>query len=300
MTEPTTPGNGTSPDAGTSAGPTRAPASSPRRERMLSELAGELRAARAEHRVDVEQLRTDLASLSTLLGENADLLGQVLPRVLGLDADLADLAERVDALASAVAAGDDDEAPQLVDWASLSAQDAAKEWEALGEWVATVLGPFYEITRAQLPDCWALHHPAVIELVWLRRSYLVAHTSDAPPSARADWHTRWRRDALANIAAAIDERWCRPGEHYINKSDSDSDRRLRDQQRPPDPHASRPPMNHVRGQRPTLHNDNFARAENELVSPHYWGAIYQHGRDADLHWRRQREAAAAGADPPAR
>lgn len=292
MTEPATPGetpSGARPTAGAGAA---SAASSPRRERMLSELAAELRAARAEHRVDVEQLRTDLTGLSTLLGENADVLAGVLPRVLGLDADLADLADRVDALASAVAAADntDAQAPQLVDWASLAAEDAAKEWEALGEWVATVLGPFYEITRAQLPDCWALHRPAVIELVWLRRAYVAAHSADAAPSARADWHTRWRRDALANITAAIDEQWCRPGEHYINKSDSDRSlqRRLRD------PDEPRRPMQHVRGQRPTMANDDLARADDELVSPHYWGAMYQHARDADLHWRRQREAA----DPP--
>ena len=283
MTEPTH----------TGAGPAPAPAtaSSPRRERMLSELAAELRAAREEHRVDVAQLRTDLAGLSTLLGENADLLGQVGPRVLGVDADLADLAERVDTLTTAAAAAADTEAAQLVDWPSLSVQDAAKVWEALGEWVATVLGPFYELTRAQLPDCWALHQPAVIELVWLHRSYLAAHTCDAPPSARADWHTRWRRDALGNIATAIDEQWCRPGEHYIHKTDSD---RTPHRRPPQDPHAPRPPMNHVRGQRPTLHNDDYARAEHELVSPHYWAAMYQHARDADLHRRRQREAASAG------
>ena len=147
--------------------------SSPRREQMLSDLAAELQAARAEH-------HRDITRLGGLLAENATLLSQVLPRVTGLDEELADLASRVDGLTGA----DPAEAAALsLDWPGLSAQDAEKEWEALAEWIADVLGPFYEITREQLPDCWALHRPAVIELVWLRRAYVAAHSADAAPSA---------------------------------------------------------------------------------------------------------------------
>ena len=79
--EPAPTPNGMPPAAAGGAGPAAGPASSPRRDRMLSELAGELRAARDEHRRDVAQLRTELAGLSTVVGENADLLGQVRPRV---------------------------------------------------------------------------------------------------------------------------------------------------------------------------------------------------------------------------
>ena len=224
--QPAPPSNGSPPGTG-GPGPAGGPAaSSPRRDRMLSELAGELRAARDEHRRDVAQLRTDLAGLSTVVGDNADLLGQVAPRVSELDGGLADLGERVDALATAVtdaltsgtgAGGRPEPAAAPVDWPSLSADAATAEWQALGDWVADVLGPFYELTRAQLPDCWPLHRPAVLELVWLRRMYVAAHRPDAAPSAAADWHTRWRRDALANIAAAIPETWCRPGEHWVER-----------------------------------------------------------------------------------
>jgi hypothetical protein len=98
-----------------------------------------------------------------------------------------------------------------------------------------VLGPFYQLTRAQLPDCWALHPPAVIELVWLRRAYVAAHAPDAPPSAAGEWHTRWRRDALTNIVAAIPTTWCRPGEHYLHEHDRD--RHYRDPDRPAGPPA---------------------------------------------------------------
>ncbi|MGH3566630.1 MAG: hypothetical protein ACRDRH_11485 [Pseudonocardia sp.] len=180
---------------------------------MLSDLAAELRAARAEHHKDITRR-------GGLLAENATLLSQVLPRVSGLDEELADLAARVDSLTGA----DPEElAAVSLDWPGMSADAAAKEWEALAEWVAKVLGPFYEITREQLPDYWALHCPAVIELVWLRRSWAGAHAPDALSSAAGEWHTRWRRDALANIRAAIPETWCRPGEHYVHTRDRDQD-----------------------------------------------------------------------------
>lgn len=291
MTDPTpaqAPGNGAAAGGG-------APASSPRRDRMLSELAGELRAAREEHRRDVEQLRADLAGLSTLVGENADLLAQALPRVRGLDEELADLAERVDALTVTVAAyGPDADAHDvaLVDWPSLSADDAAAEWQALGDWVAGVLGPFYELTRAQLPDCWPLHRPAVLELVWLRRSYVAAHRPDALASAAADWHTRWRREALANIAAAISDKWCRPGEHWVDRFD----RRQQPAGAAPGPRPQQPPP-HVPGQRPGPENHSVGPG-GEVSTPQHWGPAFQSAAAEDLAWRRERDAAAASTTAP--
>lgn len=110
---------------------------------MLFELAAEIRAARADERRDVAQLRAELARIGGLLGENADLLAQVLPRVDGLDAGLADLTGRVDEFTGTAPA-----AVTPVDWPTLSADAATTEWEALATWVADVLGPFYELTRA--------------------------------------------------------------------------------------------------------------------------------------------------------
>lgn len=273
MTDPTPPPASPRPSNGTPG--------SPRRDTMLSELAAELRAARAEHRGDVKQLRVDLAGLSTLVGENADLLGQVTPRVGDLDVELADLAQRLDALATAIAAaaGSEDDAA-LVDWPSLSADDADAEWQALGDWVANVLGPFYELTRSQLPDCWPLHRPAVLELVWLRRAYVAAHRPDAAPSAAADWHTRWRREALTNIATAIPDKWCRPGEHWVSRHERE---RERYSGRPP-----APPAPHVPGQRPgpELHS---VGPGGEISTPQHWGPSYHAGVAADLAWRRQRD-----------
>ena len=294
--QPAPPSNGSPPGTG-GPGPAGGPAaSSPRRDRMLSELAGALRAARDEHRRDVAQLRTDLAGLSTVVGDNADLLGQVTPQVRDLDGGLADLGERVDALATAVTdaltsgpgAGsrpEPDAAP--VDWPSLSADAATAEWQALGDWVASVLGPFYELTRAQLPDCWPLHRPAVLELVWLRRMYVAAHRPDAAPSAAADWHTRWRREALANIAAAIPETWCRPGEHWVERFSR------RPGPPPPRPTAPVREPEHVPGQRPGSERYQIGLG-GEITTPQHWGRAFQGAAGEDIAWRRHREAAAAG------
>jgi hypothetical protein len=273
--------------------PGAGPASSPRRDQTLAALAAELRAAREKHRRDVEQLRADLAGLSTLVGENADLLGQALPRVAGLDEELADLGERVDALAVAIAAygGADPAEPDaaLVDWPSLSAEDAAEEWQVLGDWVARVLGPFYELTRTQLPDCWALHRPAVLELVWLRRAYVTAHSPDALASAAADWHTRWCREALANIAAAISDKWCRPGQHWVDRHDQS-----RYTAGPPQPQRRAPAREP--GQRPGPEDTAIGMA-GEITSPQHWGPAFRTASGEDLAWRRQRDAAAAAAPP---
>jgi len=292
MTDPTplpTPAgsSATPPAAGGAPGSAGGPASSPRRDRLLSELAGELRAAREEHRRDVAQLRADLAGLSALVGENADLLGQVTPRVSDLDGQLAALADRLDTLATAVPVGGDaggrsgeDGAP--VDWPSLSAGAAAVEWQALGDWVAYVLGPFYELTRAQLPDCWPLHRPVVLELVWLRRVYVAAHRPDAPPGAAADWHTRWRREALANIAAAIPDTWCRPGEHWVERYSRAA---------PAPGRRPAPPPEHVPGQRPGPGHYQIGPG-GEITTPEHWAAHFQTAARADVAWRRRREAAA--------
>ncbi|MDN5917752.1 MAG: hypothetical protein L0I76_22085 [Pseudonocardia sp.] len=258
--------------------------SSPRREQMLSELAAELRAARAEHHKDITRL-------GALVAESATLLSQVLPRVSGLDEDLADLAARIDDLT-----GPDPEEPTVVslDWPSLSAAAAAKEWEALAEWVAEVLGPFYEITREQLPDCWALHRPAVIELVWLRRSWAAAHAPDALSGAAGEWHTRWRRDALANIRAAIPETWCRPGEHYVHARDRDQDRDQWQRDLPAQFGEAGQPHRHTPGQRPDP-SDPRVGEKNEIIAPRHWEQGYRASAAADLAWRRERDAARAAA-----
>ena len=146
-----------------------------------------------------------------------------------------------------------------------------------------MLGPFYELTRAQLPDCWPRHRPAVIELVWLRRTYAAAHTAAATPAAAADWHTRWRPAALANIAAAIPGTWCRPGEHYVEQ--------WRSSHEPTDGPPPPPPPRHVPGQRPGAEQYKVGPG-GEIATPQHWGPHLQAAASADIAWRRRREAAA--------
>jgi hypothetical protein len=264
---------------------------SPRRERMLSELAAEIRGARAAERRDVTELQAELGRITALLGENADLLAQTLPRVTALDVALADLAARVDDLTAATPRAGE----ATVDWPALSAPDAASEWEALATWVADVLGPFYQLTRAQLPDCWALHPPAVIELIWLRRTYVAAHAPDAAPSAAGEWHTRWRRDALTNIAVAIPTTWCRPGEHYLHEHDRDRHYRDHRPDQPPGPPA--PDQDQpTPGRRPGPADLRIGLV-GEITSPRHWGPAYQLAVAADLDWRRARDAAGGGPAP---
>ena len=38
--------------------------------------------------------------------------------------------------------------------------------QLLARWVGETLVPRYELTRNELPDCWALHPPVVAELSW--------------------------------------------------------------------------------------------------------------------------------------
>lgn len=100
---------------------------SPRRSAMLSELAAELRAARAEFRRDVEHLRArfepELTRLGELLADNADLLAQLAPRVGSLDSEITDLGERLDALTEGGSG-----ATSTTAWPSLPSEGAEKEW----------------------------------------------------------------------------------------------------------------------------------------------------------------------------
>ena len=66
-----------------------------------------------------------------------------------------------------------------VDWATLTEEQAAAQWPILARWVGEVLVPRYELTRDDLPDCWALHPPVVAELSWLHTAYARRHARPA-------------------------------------------------------------------------------------------------------------------------
>ncbi|MGE4153279.1 MAG: hypothetical protein AB7G17_13615 [Phycisphaerales bacterium] len=268
---------------------------------MLSELAAELRAARAESRRDIEAIRgrfePELTRLRELLADNADLLAQLAPRVGSLDSELADLGERLDALTEGSGA-----AASTTAWPSLPSAAAAKEWAALGTWLDDVLGPFYGITRRQVPDCWALHPRVVVELVWLRRCYVAAHAPAAPATLSADWHTRLLRDALANITEAMPGRVCGPGRHQ-----SPEEHQQRQQERyaqpprqqqvwqpnwepgPPEPRYGRP----THDEHPPAYDAAAVGASSQVISREHWGRFYDQAVREDLDRRLQREKTSA-------
>ena len=200
-------GAGGPPDDDNSSGDDNAPAPSrPRpgnpRDRARDEIVADLdaRLRRTQGRLD----------------EVADLLAQVLPKVDDSLGGLAEIRDRLNAPPAAGGAdGDGQEAPTNppVHWPALTVDEAAAAWDQLGQWVAEIFVPYYEITRRSLPDCWPLHRPAVLELSWLRSCYVDAVASDARPQLLAEWNSRWRRDALTHIAEIIDSDRCNPGAH---------------------------------------------------------------------------------------
>lgn len=266
-------------------------------ERRLTELT-------RDHRQAVRELSTLLEEhrATRRVGqESTDLLAEALPRLDATTDALIELQGRVDALSTQLAA-----TPRIaaVSWPALTATEAHDVWEALATWVTDVLGPFYRITRGELPDCWARHPDAVLELVWLHTSYREAfENGTGRPAAAAEWHTRWRSEALKAIAAAIPARLCRPGEHLVSERDADaarSDARdararaaasptARDDTGARSAEGYRPPPRSTTepddpGARPT-HDPR----RDQVISREHWVEHFEQGRADDLDWRRRRE-----------
>jgi hypothetical protein len=109
-----------------------------------------------------------------------------------------------------------------VNWPTLSTQDAEAVWEVLGRWVQEVLGDWCEVTRDQLPDCWALHRPALMQVSWLWTSHIEAYQPHSRAHAAAEWHTRWLDAALEKIKRVIPASQChavagQQGEHLVHR-----------------------------------------------------------------------------------
>ena len=225
------------------------------RDELLARLTAQLRTAQTAN-------ERRLAQLETTTAESADLLAQALPRIDTALDQLAALAEHLD---------DAPTAP--ISWPTLTADEAATVWAQLADWTEHVLVGWYGITRAQLPDCWALHRPAVLELSWLHTTYREAHTPGARATLAADWHTRWRPAALAAIAAATDPgsiaSGCRPGHHHDPNS-------------PLPPGAYHPPPDE-----PADGNYTDGR-EKLLARREFWQTNYLTAARLDRDWRARR------------
>jgi hypothetical protein len=284
----------------------------PRRTRdaLVTDLAADLLVARGE----LEELRREAGNTAALTRDVTSLLAETVPRVDELAYAVAQLWGRVDALAEAEPAPSNPPVP----WPMLCAADAEHAWTTLAEWVSEVLGPWYELTRGQLPDCWPLHRPAVIELSWLRTSYVQAYLPRSASHLAAEWHARWRRDALANIAAAIPARWCRPGEHLVHEQESETARRDAATPTPTPAHAEPTPPSWAstrvaagaqrvveraaaaltaptRTTQPAAERGDRAyqeTARDHISLPEHWLPAYRQALAADLDWRRARETTA--------
>ena len=269
-------------------------------ERRLTELTADQVRTRQELTTLIENHQATAGTAR----EAAGALSEVLPRVDEHGATLDELRGRVDALSDELAAHPNVTA---VGWPALDAAQADQTWQDLAGWITDVLGPFYRITRGQLPDCWARHPDAVIELVWLHTCYREAFDNEkGRPTAAAEWHTRWRPAALAAVADAIPERLCRPGEHLIPTRESDAARSdARDaralatapgpggggrgaaegyQPPPPPAPAAAGPSDAATGPR------RYDPARDQVTTPAHWGPHYQAAKADDLAWRRTRDA----------
>ena len=228
-----------------------------------------------------EQHGEQLASVGEQLRELAEQVAQTSARHTDLAAAVSeDLAPRVSGAArrwsprnSAQLRGDVDvllterkerdktkNAP--VDWAALTAEQAAAQWPILARWVGEVLVPRYELTRDELPDCWALHPPVVAELSWLRTAYVQAYLTRSPPQMAADWHTRWRPAVLTRIRELVKSDECAPGKHVPR-----------------------------RGMTVEAAAQNGTMPRTQLAEPQFWWAFYDHAYHLDLAARRTRAAA---------
>ena len=234
-------------------------------------------------RDELEVCRSEVRDCRDLGGDTAGVVAEILPRLDELQARLTNAEAQ---LAAALAQPKTSRNAPL-HWPILSPAQAELRWAELAEWVAAILVDWYEITRAELPDCWPLHHPAVVELSWLRTSYIQAYQPMSPPQLTAEWHTRWRPAALANIAAAIPTEWCRPGEHLIHELDMTSRPRNTTNQ-PLDPS---PFGNSQVSERPGNGGQNpQSPARQRAASQHWWPCLQEAVVD-DMDRRHRAETA---------
>jgi hypothetical protein len=277
-TPPSTGPGGTGGDGAATAPPTGEDAEAQvtaRRLRELQKTTGHLREATEQHGEQLASVGEQLQELGEQVAQTSarhtDLAAAVsedlAPRVSGLKQvfteELGQLRGDVDVLLNERKEREKTKnAP--VDWAALTAEQAAVQWPVLARWVGGVLVARYEVTRDELPDCWALHLPVVAELSWLRTAYVQAYLSRSPPQMAADWHTRWRPAVLTRIRDVVNVHECVPGKHVPR-----------------------------RGMTVEAAAPNGTMPRTQLAEPQFWWAFYDHAYHLDLAARRTRAAAGA-------
>lgn len=265
-------------------------------------------------------MRVELGEATGKFGAVVKDVSEVIgPDLATLRADVAELRGVVDTLVGEDDAEIEPEEPRL-HWPDLSTSVAEEEWEALGKWVHTTLGYWYEVTRGQLPDCWPLHRPAFLQVWWLRLTYDDAHTGNRASSVNmAEWNTRWLDAALERIAEAIPTNMCRAvpggrGQHLVPAHEAQQQAEAARAPRTPPPAAgggqySIPSYTQAQqqaqrvatgavapspaaGEPQPVPADKAKAASSDVTDPRYWGEFFEQARQADLQWRRQRDLAA--------
>lgn len=199
----------------------------------IDHLRSEVRNRLTDLRIEVrEELRHELGATNGHIAEILPRLHDLEDRVAALTARVApgpsatvppDDATGPGAAAESPAAESATDAPTLtpaVGWDQMDRAAAEQAWAALAEFVDTVLHRQYQLTRLQIPDCWALHPRMVREIAWLRTTYLDAGTAEPDePTAAMPWHIRCIPGFLINVADAVDPRECRPGIHRLTEAE---------------------------------------------------------------------------------
>jgi hypothetical protein len=269
---------------------------------VLAALAGEVRDLAGKVADLPDDLPRDIAwqvaALAKKWEDLPDDIGQVPEHVVAL-------AKEVERLGAAVSdlQGVDRIAP--ADWLSLSVEEADQRWGELADWISDVLVDGYRVTRAQLPDCWARHRPAVIHLCWMQASYEAAYRPGATPTLAAEWSTSWLDKGLAKLRVIAPPVTCRPrpgavGVHNMTTSQeekavaaalaklSPEERHLRElaERRA----ASTTPVRRAPASSSDNPEDMVARlpGAGDLAVRRYWEGHLAEAVPADADWRKAR------------
>lgn len=239
-----------------------------RRLRQVRDTVAALETSVAELRGQVTTVRSRHAELAASVSE------EIAPTVQGFiqttTEELGGLRAQVDELCAEHTAAQRLRNPP-VDWIGMSAERAVEQWPVLARWIAQSLVPWYELTRDELPDCWSLHRPVVVELSWLRSAHRQAYLAHSHPHITAEWHVRWRPHLIGRIREVIDPNKCKPGTHQPDRGN---------------PLLVPPPA------------DGSSLPRAQLAHPQHWWPFYTHAYHADLAERRTADEGQNWTPPP--
>jgi hypothetical protein len=110
-------------------------------------------------------------------------------------------------------------------WQTISADDAAKEWDQLRRWVEDLQDRFEHLDHHALPRCWWRHNSHVEALVALRDHERSSFADTAPATAPLDWF-RALRDITALLRTWTAELGCgathQPPAQPLRPADTDA------------------------------------------------------------------------------